>query len=147
MTSAMSDAIFVQNDIVIPATELRFTACRSGGPGGQHVNTTNSKVILHWNVAETTCLTQAQKERVMKKAASRISSDGILQIVVDSERSRHQNRRIAEERLAAAVRAAVAVPKKRVPTKISRGANLRRLDRKKSVGRIKRQRMRPGDDD
>ena len=139
--------IQIREGIVIPGNEIWFTACRSGGPGGQHVNTTSSRVILHWNVAATACLSEEQKERLMKKATSRISAEGILQVAADSERSLHQNRRIAIERLAALVRAAINVPKKRIATKISTGATRRRLAQKARVGRLKKQRMRPNDDD
>jgi ribosome-associated protein len=139
----MDDVVIVTDDVRIPSAEIWFTASRSGGPGGQHVNKTSSRVTLHWNVNETSCLSEAQKARVMHRLASRITSEGILQFSVDGERSRHQNQENAIERLRAMIQQALIIPKKRIPTKSSLGSKIRRLKAKALVGETKRRRMSP----
>lgn len=121
----------VQEGVTIPGWELYFTASRSGGPGGQHANKTNSRVTLHWQIGNTTALTPGQRARVMRKLRSRIDDAGVLQISAEDERSQHRNRALARERLAALVRDGLKVPKRRRKTRPSRGAVRRRLKAKK----------------
>ena len=142
----MPESLYIRDDIVIPASELRFSAVRAGGPGGQYVNTTSSCVVLAWDLDATTCLSDAQKARIREKLRGRISSSGMLQVTVDTERSQHRNLQAARERLAALVRAALAVPRKRIPTKISAGAVRRRLEHKRRRSLTKSGRKSPGDD-
>lgn len=104
---------------------------RSGGPGGQGVNTTASRVQLQWRVPGTKALDDAQKARVLRNLASRITAGGLLQIAVQSARSQHQNREQARERMAELVRGALVVPKKRKKRRRSRAQNQRRLDAKR----------------
>lgn len=143
----MDEALHIRDDIVIPAGELRFTASRSGGPGGQHVNTTSSRVILQWNVDTSACLSEGQRARIKEKLRNRISLEGFLQVAVDTERSQYQNQQTARERLAALVRTALLVPKKRIPTKTTKGATKRRLEQKHRIARIKQARMNPHGDE
>ena len=129
--------------LAIPRTELVYRASRAGGAGGQHVNTSSTRIELLWNVRATQALDESQRARVHAKLASRLDGEGWLRVVASARRSQGQNREAAEERLAALVRAALVVPKRRKATKPSRGAKEARLAEKKKRGDTKRQR-RPG---
>jgi ribosome-associated protein len=115
--------------------EERFT--RSRGPGGQHVNTTDSAVELRFDVRGSPSLPQAVKDRLEALAGSRLTQDGILILVAQGERSQEMNRRDVRERLFALIREAVIVPKKRRPTKPSRAAKARRVEAKKKRAGVK----------
>lgn len=143
----MEEPLPIRDDIVIPSHELWFTASRSGGPGGQHVNKTNSRVTLYWDAIHTTALTEQQKTRVLMRLASRLNQDGVLLVDVDTERSQHRNREIARLRLAELVRGALREPRKRIPTKVTAGAKRRRLEAKTQRSALKRARKRPSDKD
>jgi ribosome-associated protein len=129
--------------VVIPGGELWFTASRAGGPGGQHVNKTSSRVTLHWNLSETSALTPAQKKRAVAKLGSRLNKDGVLQIHVDDSRSQKTNLQVARDRLAGLVRDAIKAKKRRVPTKVSKAAKRRRLEDKSKKSETKRLRSKP----
>jgi ribosome-associated protein len=126
--------------VAIPRTELVYRASRAGGAGGQHVNTSSTRIELLWNVRGTTALDDATRERVAAKLASRTDGEGWIRVVSSERRSQLQNRDAAELRLAALIRAAMAVRKRRKPTKPSRGAKEARLAAKKKRGETKRQR-------
>ena len=143
----MEEALTINAAVIIPGGELRFTASRSGGPGGQHVNTTSSRVSLHWNVRATGALTWIQKNQLLHRLANRISADGVLTVTVDTERSQHANRQIARDRLAEMVRKALVKPKRRVPTKIPKGAKEKRLRAKAKRSSLKQQRSNPAASD
>ena len=121
----------------IPADELAIKASRAGGPGGQHVNTSSTKVEVSWNIRETRLFTVDERERVLAKLASRIDGNGALRVVASDTRSQRQNRELAEARMAEAVRKALVVPRSRKATKPSRGAKRARLDEKKRESRKK----------
>lgn len=133
-------AIAVNDSITIPDWEYWFTASRSGGPGGQHVNTTSSKVTLHWSPASSSVLSDAQKARVATRLANRIRQDGVLQLDAEEHRSQLRNRTAAEERLAALLRGALTVQKRRRPTKPTRGSVERRLKAKRITSERKEKR-------
>lgn len=126
----------------IPRTEVDVRVSRASGPGGQHVNKTSSRVELYWNVRHSAVLTDDQRERLLKRLASRLTEDGTLRIVSAATRSQHRNREIAEERLHEVVRRALAMPKKRrrtAPTAASREARLaskHRHSQKKALRRL-----------
>lgn len=124
----------------IPRTELEYRASRAGGAGGQHVNTSSTRIELLWNVRTTTALPPELRERVEGKLASRLDGEGWIRVVSSARRSQGQNREAAEERLVALVRAAMVVPKKRKATKPSRGQREERLAEKKKRSDTKRQR-------
>jgi ribosome-associated protein len=127
----MSDDLPVRGSITIPRAELRWRFSRSGGPGGQGVNTTDSKVELRWNVAETDALPPMLKERALARLEGRLV-DGALVITASEQRAQLQNRKAAEIRLAALVRDAITPdPPARRPTRPSRGAVERRLESKR----------------
>ena len=124
----------------IPRAELEYRASRAGGAGGQHVNTSSTRIELLWNVRTTTALPPELRERVETKLASRLDGDGWIRVVSSARRSQGQNREAAEERLVALVRGAMVVPKKRKATKPSRGQREERLAEKKKRSDTKRQR-------
>ena len=124
----------------IPRTELVYRASRAGGAGGQHVNTSSTRIELLWNVRHSLALDDAQRARLESKLSSRLDGEGWLRVVSSARRSQGQNREAAEERLVAMVRAALVVPKRRKPTKPTRGSKEARLAEKKKRGDTKRQR-------
>ena len=137
---ATDDGLELSATAAIPRSELNYRASRAGGPGGQHVNTSSTRIELLWNVWTTRAVDEDARERLSVKLATRIDSDGWIRIVSSARRSQSQNRVGAEERLVALVRAALVVRKKRKPTKPSRGAKEARLAEKKKRGETKRQR-------
>ena len=136
----------VNGSVAIPRAELVVRATRAGGPGGQHVNTSSTKVEVTWNVAASTALSDAAKGRVLLALASRLDADGTLRVVASDTRSQRQNRELAEERLAALVRRALVVPRARKKTRPTRASVERRLTEKKRSGDKKRDRRYRGDD-
>ncbi len=134
------DGVRVNESVVIPRDELAARASRSGGAGGQHVNTSSTRIELVWNVAASRALTDEQRERVMQKLSSRLDGDRNLRVVASDRRSQRQNRESAEARMAELVRKALVVPKTRRPTKPSRGAKQARLESKRRLRDTKRAR-------
>jgi ribosome-associated protein len=131
----------VLGHIAIPLDEVETRASRSGGPGGQHVNTSSTKVEVRWNVDGTRALTDEEKTRVRAKLGERIDSDGTIRVVSSESRSQTRNREIATARLVELIRAALAVPKKRKATRPPRAAKEKRLLEKKIRSqRLKRRR-------
>ena len=135
-----TDGVRVNESVVIPRDELAARASRSGGAGGQHVNTSSTRIELVWNVAASRALTDEQRERVMQKLSSRLDGDRNLRVVASDRRSQRQNRESAEVRMADLVRKALVVPKTRRPTKPSRGAKQARLESKRRLSDKKRER-------
>ena len=130
----------LSDTVAIPRTELVYRASRAGGAGGQHVNTSSTRIELLWNVRQTQALDAEQRARVETKLASRLDGDGWLRVVSSARRSQGQNREAADERLITLIRGALVVPKRRKATKPSRGAKEARLAEKKKRGDTKRQR-------
>ena len=139
------DGIKVNDRVVIPRDELVARASRAGGAGGQHVNTSSTRIELVWSVATTRALSEEERERVLEKLSSRLDSDRNVRVVASDRRSQRQNRESAEARLAELVRQALLVPKKRRPTKPSRAAKQARLESKKRQSNKKRDRRWEGD--
>ena len=134
-------------ELSIPWDELEFRASRAGGPGGQHVNTSSTRIELHWNVVASKALTSAQRARLRDKLATRLSAGGSLRVVAASRRSQWRNREEALERLRELVARALVVPKRRVKTRPTRASKEARLTGKKTRASIKRLRGRVRDDD
>lgn len=143
----MSDDLKINGKVTIPAAELQWTTSRSGGPGGQHVNKTNSKVTLEWNIDSSSVLTDVKKARIKSRLSNRITSDGVLKVSASGSRSQKANLEDARERLAALVREAMKVSKPRKKTKPSKRAKRRRLDGKKRRGDLKKSRKKPNKND
>lgn len=121
-------------------------ASRASGAGGQHVNKTSSRVEVVWNVAASRALSPEDRSWLLRKLASRLSTDGSLRIVASDTRSQLRNREIAMGRLADVVRTALMRPKKRKPTKPSRSALRARVDAKKRRSLQKKLRRDTGDE-
>jgi ribosome-associated protein len=142
----MPGPLRVSRSIEIPERELRWRFSRSSGPGGQSVNTADSRVELSFDVSTSSALGPVQRSRALERLAGRLV-DGVLTIAASEERSQLRNREAARERLARLLAEAVAPPPpKRRPTKPSRRAVERRLEAKRLRGRTKRLR-RPAEDD
>jgi ribosome-associated protein len=135
----------VSRRLVIPAAELQESASRSGGPGGQHVNKTSTRVTLRWCVAQSASLSGAQRARLLRRLGSRLTRSGDLLVHARRFRSRGRNRELARERLAELVREALATPKTRVPTARSRSSRERALAAKRRRAQLKQRRGRVGD--
>jgi ribosome-associated protein len=140
------DGIVVTSGVYIPAAELQLSAISGGGPGGQHVNKSATRVALQWNVRTTRALRDDQRERVLTKLASRLDTDGVIRIVAGEYRSQQQNRRAALERLQQLVARALVVPRPRRATKPTFGSVQERLSGKRQRSQTKQQRRRPIDD-
>ena len=137
------EPITVRPGVVVPERELVWRFSRSSGPGGQSVNTTDSRVELSLDVAATTALSPVLRRRALERLATRLV-DGVLTVTASEHRSQLRNREAAEERLAAALREAIAAPpRRRRPTRPSKSAVQRRLDGKKRRGDVKQTRRRP----
>lgn len=134
------DDIAVTDAVRIPRAELKVRATRASGPGGQGVNTTSSRVELLWNPSTSRALADEERARVLERLGRLRDASGNLRIVCDVTRSQARNRTLATERLAALLRTALHVPKKRRPTKPSKAAKQARLDAKKRRSRRKEDR-------
>jgi len=129
--------IQVTRSISIDETELVESATRASGAGGQHVNTTDSAVVLRFDVAASPSLPEAVKVRLAQLAGSRLTQEGVLILRSEGSRSQFENRREVRERLIALIAEATIVPKKRRPTKPSKAAKAKRVDTKKARSGIK----------
>jgi ribosome-associated protein len=133
----------IPDGLIIPEAELVERFSRSSGPGGQSVNTTDSRVELRWDVASSGALGDVQRARLLDGLAPRLA-DGVVSIVASEHRSQLQNRTAARARLTMLLRDALAPPPPaRRPTRPSRAAKQRRLDAKKQRGDLKAKRARP----
>ena len=122
--------------------ELNFKTSRSSGPGGQHVNKTESRVELSWNMMESVCLNESQKLLVKKRLSSRLTDQGILMLVSEKYRSQHRNREDVTERFLALISASLIPIKKRKPTRPTRSSVEKRIKNKKIRGEIKSSRRK-----
>jgi ribosome-associated protein len=130
----------------IPREELVVRATRASGPGGQHVNTSSTRIELLWNVRHTTALSPDEVARVLRRLGKRVDSEGWLRIVATESRSQLRNRRMAEQRLVTIVRDALRVPRVRLPTKPTESSRQRRLSTKRIHSLRKQERRRFNDD-
>ncbi len=127
--------------------ELSFRATRSGGPGGQHVNTSATRIEVRWNVPGSPSLSDEQRQRLLERLGSRIDARGCLRVVADERRSQLRNREAAVERLNSLVSDALKQLKKRKKTRPPRAAAEKRLDGKRRRGNVKRERGPVDEDD
>jgi ribosome-associated protein len=134
----MPDDLRVNGWLVIPGSELRERFSRSSGPGGQSVNTADSRVELSFDVGRSVALPDWARDRITERLAGRLAG-GVLTVAASEQRSQLANRQGARARLASLLRDAVAPPQRpRVPTRPGRGANERRLEGKRQRSAIKR---------
>ncbi|NLE77875.1 MAG: aminoacyl-tRNA hydrolase [Chloroflexi bacterium] len=140
----MSDqeTLWVRPGLEIPLSELRFRFSRSAGPGGQHVNRSETQVELLWDVAHSPSLSEGQRERLLQQLASRIDSEGMLHLVSSATRSQFSNRLDVMQRLVRLLQSALQPQRRRVPTRPSAGGVQRRLEGKRRRSVVKRQRSR-----
>ena len=143
---APDDSLSINAAVAIPRAELLVRASRAGGPGGQHVNTSSTRIEVAWNVRQSAVLSDLQRARLLVALSSRLDGEGSIRVVASETRSQRQNRDLAEQRLAEVVRRALVVPRKRKATKPTRASVERRLEGKKRSGSQKRQRRWKGDD-
>jgi ribosome-associated protein len=135
---ADEDWIEVTPALRIPRDELVLRASRSGGPGGQHVNTSSTRIELTWNVAGSLSLPDDTRAWLLKRLATRLDTTGQLRLVAQEARSQLRNREAVLERFREIVARAMTVPKTRKPTKPSRAAKRARLDDKRRRAAIKK---------
>lgn len=124
-------------------SELSFKAIRSSGSGGQHVNKVSSKVELSFDVIESSALLEKQKERLIKKLKSRLTKEQVLILQCGDSRSQHKNKELVIKRFLKIIKEGLKVPKKRIPTKISKGKIKKRLDDKQKHSKKKEYRKKP----
>jgi ribosome-associated protein len=133
------ESIQVTSRLAIPLEEVELRFSRSSGPGGQHAQKTETRVEAVFDVARSATLSEAQKRRLTTRVGP------VVRAVAQDERSQSRNRELALERLAAAIRAGVRVPRKRRPTKPTAASRERRLEEKKRRASVKRLRQPPDD--
>jgi len=122
--------------------ELTIKTSRSGGAGGQHVNKTETRIELFFNIKTSEVLSLRQKTLLLKNLGSRLTESGVLRIVVSDTRSQIRNKEIAIQRFLALVKKGLVIPKKRKPTKPTKGSVKRRLEGKSKKADIKKNRKR-----
>jgi ribosome-associated protein len=133
----------VSPDLRVPLAELEFRASRSGGPGGQHVNTSSTRVEVTWDVVGSPVLSEEQRQRLLVRLASRLDGTGRIRLVSSSTRSQLRNREDVTERLREVVAQALVVPKTRKRTRTPRAAKAARLESKRRRSATKRDRRPP----
>ena len=139
--AAAADRLVVTDSVRVPRHELAVVFSASGGPGGQHANKTATRAELSFDVETSSAFSDDQRARVLAKLGP------VVRVVADDERSQLRNRTLAEERLAAKLREALHVPRRRRATRPTRGSQRRRVEAKKQRGETKRSRRPPSIDD
>jgi ribosome-associated protein len=132
------ESIRVTRSVLLPVSEIQMRVSRSSGPGGQHAQKSSTRVEASFDVEASGALTETQKRRIVARAGS------VLRAVAQDERSQARNRELAIERLVEKLRAALAVPRRRVATKPGAAARERRLEDKRRRARTKTLRKPPG---
>jgi ribosome-associated protein len=133
----------LRRGVSVPEAELELRTSRSGGPGGQGVNTTDSKVELRWDVRSSAALDEAQRSRVLARLRSRLTDAGVLILTGSEHRSQHRNREAVLARFRAIVGEALEPSTPRRATRPTRAARQRRLDAKRRRSEVKQLRRRP----
>jgi ribosome-associated protein len=132
--------IRITDELSIPQDELRYTASRSSGPGGQHVNKASTRVTLRFDLANSPSLSQDQKQLLLERLPTRISKLGVLRVVSQKTRSQAANREVALERFIELLQQALELRPGRKPIKVPYTAKERRIADKKHRGHLKRER-------
>ena len=135
------DRLVVTNSVRIPQYELQETFSASGGPGGQHANKAATRVELTLDITTSSAFNESERQRVIDKLGE------VVRVVADDERSQLRNRSLAAERMAAKLRGALHVQRRRRATKPTRGSQRRRLQAKSERSEVKQQRRRPSRDE
>lgn len=142
-----TEDIRISDELTIPEREIMFSASRSSGPGGQHVNKTSTRVTLAFDVTGSEVLSDEQKSLIRRRLSRRIGKDGMLKVHSGETRSQFANKVLAKRRLAELIAKALVRPKKRTRTKPTLASRQRRLNLKKQAGEKKRLRHKPGSED
>lgn len=138
--------IRINRSVAVDEAEIEVAFSRSGGPGGQHVNTSSTKVELRWDLGATRALTDEQKELVRDRLANRLTGDGVLVLQSSEHRSQTRNREAVVARFATLLAEALRVQASRRPTKPTRAARRRRLETKRKRSETKSLRRTPPPD-
>lgn len=133
----MRNDVYVKNGIIIPDQELEITTSRSGGAGGQHVNKTDTRITIRWNVNTTAAFNDDQKALLLTNLANRLTAQGDLIISNSESRSQQTNRENALKQLGFVVAKALYVPRKRMKTRVPKSAQEARLQSKSKKSSIK----------
>jgi len=142
-----SQKLKITPSLEVPLSELRLKFSRSGGPGGQHVNRSATRVELLFDVAGAASLSEDQRKRLLSRLGTYLSKDGVLRLVCQTHRGQKQNREEVLRRFVALLRAALEPRRPRRPTRPTAASRERRLAAKRHRSRLKRlRRFRPDDD-
>ena len=134
------NALYINEELSIPLSELAFRFTTSGGPGGQHANRSATRAVLSFDVANSPSLTEEQRERLLEKLASRLDKQGVLQIAAQDTRSQHQNREAAAGRLQFILSEALKEEKPRRKTRKPQAVDEQRLEEKRQQSQKKQDR-------
>ena len=146
MTTDTSDLVVITESLAVPESELQFRFSTGGGPGGQHVNKTATRVTLLFDVAASSSLDEPTRVRLLDRLGSRLDRRGVLHIDVQDSRSQWQNRTAAVARFQKVLAEALVEQPERRPTRPTRQSREERLDEKRRRGTIKRERQRRWED-
>ncbi|WP_284985613.1 alternative ribosome rescue aminoacyl-tRNA hydrolase ArfB [Arthrobacter sp. fls2-241-R2A-172] len=135
----------IRRSLKIPAAELSWRFSRSSGPGGQHVNTTDTRAEVMWNVEESLALTDEQRQLLLQRLGRRLVS-GVITVTASEERSQLRNRELALAKLAGLIETALVPESVRRPSKPTRGSARRHRAAKEQRSATKQQRRRPAAD-
>ncbi len=138
----IDDGLVINDSLTIPLSEFKFRFSRSGGPGGQHVNRTETRVELLFDVAGSPSVPPEAKERILRRLAGYADSDGVLHVVSSTTRSQHENREDTVERLRGLLQAALRTRKHRLPTRPTASSREHRLQGKRRRSGIKEARRK-----
>jgi ribosome-associated protein len=136
----------INDELLIDESEIEIQTTTSRGPGGQHVNRSETRVVLRLNVISSASLSTEQRSTILRKLGSRISREGILQVAAEEHRSQLRNRELARERMIELLANALHRDRPRKPTRPTRASQHRRVDDKKRRGTVKQGRKKPADD-
>lgn len=140
MATDRESAVRITDKVAIPLSELTFRFSRSGGPGGQHANRTETRVELVFDLGRSPSLSEEQRERALRGMTPHLDQKGVVHLVSQSTRSQLRNRQEVVERFRALMREALRTPKRRYPSRPSRAAREKRLEGKRRRSETKKQR-------
>ncbi|HEV8598695.1 MAG TPA: alternative ribosome rescue aminoacyl-tRNA hydrolase ArfB [Gemmatimonadales bacterium] len=139
-------SLVIGKSLRIPRAELEFHATRAGGPGGQHVNTSSTRIELWWNLEASSAPNEAQRALLRERLGHRLDAEGWLRLVEAGSRSQHRNRESVTERFSALLARALTPRKVRKPTRVPAAEKRRRLERKRQRSVVKRLRGKVTDE-